>query len=608
MSALRTTPSRARTAVRLFAELVGFAALLFVTRYVARGHLVPQMDQECYIGGIAVDVRAHGVRFPLLVYAPNEYDNGSFFSGLLAALSFSLFGRRLLALKLATHVISAAGAVATLWLLRGCLEETRMTRRPARWAATAAVVIGIALAPRVVTVASMQAVGNHAEGSAIDTLLLALFACRLHTRSAWRTAGFWFLVGCALYLNKGTSLVIPVLAVAEVALAWRAPRRLGGALCGFVLGVVPELAVIMQRHGMGWDIMGSKVERNAQAFPYAFLDSILNLAEHRIELLAVWVVAVAAGTALLVRSWRQSLATAPASVSEVASGVQPAQAARPVTLALVVGVTWLHLGALTVMAQGGIGPYAIYGYPTVLVLVALLLAVCCTQAAAHWGNGVATWAAAAAVALTVVLYRPDAVSWGLPKVAALWRNQMGAACFWRFAEGFEREHDYGLAPPGRTREQHAIERCRSLSDQDQVLDCIGGIARELNWRQNRRIDGEPPAGLNGAERRAYAYYYGTHRGGNITPCNDFTDPDLAAVCAAAVRLECLVFGDALTRIATAEPFGRPRCTLSEPPLQGYWAAMRLDFLARPERPKPNFTLVMGNAGQPGCKWVLDGCY
>ena len=55
--------------------------LLFVTRFVARAHLVPQTDQECYIGGIAVDVLAHGVRFPLLVYAPNEYDNGSFFSG-----------------------------------------------------------------------------------------------------------------------------------------------------------------------------------------------------------------------------------------------------------------------------------------------------------------------------------------------------------------------------------------------------------------------------------------------------------------------------------------------------------------------------------------------
>ncbi|MFN8644254.1 MAG: hypothetical protein U0802_22320 [Candidatus Binatia bacterium] len=94
-------------------RLAGFAALFFLTRFVARGYLAPQMDQECHIGGIAVDVLTHGVRFPLLAYAPNEYDNGSFFSGLLAALSFTVLGRRLLALKLVTHLISAAGAVAT---------------------------------------------------------------------------------------------------------------------------------------------------------------------------------------------------------------------------------------------------------------------------------------------------------------------------------------------------------------------------------------------------------------------------------------------------------------------------------------------------------------
>src|SRR4051794_7532526 len=83
-----------RTLVVLLGELIAFAALLFVTRYLARGHLAVQMDQECHIGGIAAEVLGHGVRFPLVAYAPNEYDNQSFYSGLLAALSFSLIGRR----------------------------------------------------------------------------------------------------------------------------------------------------------------------------------------------------------------------------------------------------------------------------------------------------------------------------------------------------------------------------------------------------------------------------------------------------------------------------------------------------------------------------------
>src|SRR5262249_9691846 len=153
-------------------------------RFIARGYLVTEMDQECHIGGIAVDVLAHGIRFPLVAYAPNEYDNGSFFSGLLAALSFSVFGRNLLALKLVTHVISAAGAVAALSLLRACLGALRVGDRLVRAVAITTLVYSFAMAPTLVTALSTYAVGNHPEGSAIDTMLLALFAYRVRTRSA----------------------------------------------------------------------------------------------------------------------------------------------------------------------------------------------------------------------------------------------------------------------------------------------------------------------------------------------------------------------------------------------------------------------------------------
>jgi hypothetical protein len=591
--------SSMRIAARLLAEFAGFAVVLFLTRFVARAHLIPQLDQECHIGGIAVDVLAHGVRFPLLVYAPNEYDNGSFFSGLLAAVSFTLLGRNVLALKLVTHVISAVAAVATLCLLRRCLAEVGLTSRRARWAATTALVIAIAVAPRVVTFSSMYAVGNHAEGSAIDTLLLALFSCRVRTRSTARTAAFWALVGFALYLNKGTVLVIPVLGAAEIALAWRSLADLAAAFGGFILGSLPETLVIAQRHGMGWVTMAGKAERNSQAFPRAFFDSIIALAEYRIELLAAWALGLAAGIAWLVRSWRRGrLSTAPT----LSPGVPP------VTLALVVSVTWLHLAALTVMAQGGLGSYVIYGYPTLVVLYSLLVASICAQAATRWGDNASAWVAAAAIAVTLVLYRPDAETWGFGRVAALWQNRAGAACSWRFAEGFEREHLYGLAPPGQTREQHAIARCRSLTDQDQILDCIGGIARELNWRQNGRIEGEPPAGLSAVERRAYAYYYGTHRDGNMAPCSDFTSPDLAADCAAAVQLECLVFGDAIAHLVSPQGLSRPRCTVPEPPMNGYWAAMRFDLLAKTAGTVPYFAHVSQHIDLTGCKPVLDACY
>jgi hypothetical protein len=614
MSALQTpteNPSAARTAARLLAEFAGFAVLLFLTRFVARGHLIPLSDQECHIGGIAVDVLAHGVRFPLLVYAPNEYDNGSFFSGLLAALSFSVLGRNVLALKLVTHLISAAGAVATLWLLRACLRELGLTDRHARWAAVTVLVIALAFAPRVVTLCSMYAVGNHAEGSAIDTLLLALFAYRLHTRSLLRIAAFWALVGFALYLNKGTSLVIPVLGVAEVMLARGSVGRLAAACGGFVVGILPELRVVALQYGagsgaLGWVTMAGKAERNVQAFPRAFFDDLLSLGDHRIGLLAAWALALGVGVALLVRPWRQRIVPLPRpdSHGSAHSGYTP-----PLMLSLVVGVTVLHVAALTVMAHGGIDAYEIYSYPTLAVLVSVLVAVICTSAVARWGRGAGTWVAAAAVAVSVVLYRPNAMHWEIGTVAKLWGNRAGSACSWRFAEGFEREYDYGLAPPGQTREQHAITRCRSLTEPVQILDCIGGIAREIGWREFSTVHGEPPAELTAAERRAYAYWYGTHRKGNGAPCREFDRPDLAADCAAAVQLECLVFGDIYTGIVSGQRLSQPRCTIPEPPMNGFWAAMRRDLLTRTAGTSPHITPApVSDADLKACTSVFDACY
>lgn len=594
--ASRARRSRGRTAALLAAQLVGFAALLFVTRFLFRPHLVPLMDQECHIGAIAVDVLAHGVRFPIQTYAPNEYDNGSFFSGLLAAASFWLFGRNLLALKLVTHLAAAAGAVAAWWLLRGCLDELGFTDRRARRVASAALVIAIALAPRVVTLFSTYAVGNHAEGSAIDTILLALFAHRWQARSPLRTAAYWALAGLALYLNKGTVLVLPALAAAEIWRARRAPLLLLPAIAGVALGLLPELRTMALQHRIGWGMMGwatiaAKEQRNAHAFPGAFFDSLLFVGEHRIALLAAWALAIAVGSAALVRAARRA--------AEV----------PPVTLALVVGVAWLHLGMLSVMAKPGLDAYVIYGYPTIVILYALLVAAITARATARWGRAPGAWVGAAAIAATLLLYRPDAVSWGAPQVAALWHNRAGAACTWRFAEGFLREADLGLAPPGESREQHAIARCRALSDAGQVAECIGGIARELEWRQpGGRVHGSPPADLTTSERTAYAYWYGTHRKGNTEACRDFDSADLTATCDAAVALECLHFADLYTKLTTGQGLAAPRCPLPEPPVDGFWAARRRDLLGRTGGRAPDLTRARADDDLGACKPILDACY
>jgi len=585
------------------AEFAGFAVLLFITRFIARAHLIQQMDQECFIGGVAVEVLAHGIRFPLLVYAPNEYDNGSFFSGLLAAVSFTLLGRNVLALKLVTHLISTAGAVATLSLLRDALTEMGLTSRRIRWIATAVLVVVLALAPRPVTVFSLIAVGNHAEGAAIDTILLALFSRRVHARA--RTAPVWALVGLALYLNKGTFLVIPVLGAAEIALAWRSPRQVMAPLACFILGAIPELLVIAQRHAMGWATMLVKGERNSQAFPYAFFQTLLLLGEYRVELLAAWGVALAAGVAWFVRSHEQSH---PAEAGGIVKFSARSVGGRPFTLGIVTAVALLQLILLSVMARSGLDAYVIYVYPSLAILFSLLVARVCASARARWGERTEIWAGIAAILITLVLYRPDALTWGLPKVTALWRNHAGAVCSWRFAEGFEREYDYHLASLGPSREQHAIQRCRSLSEADQILDCIGGIARELHWRHQGQVDGAPPAELSAAERRAYAYDYGTHRKGKSEACSDFRSPELATMCAGAVQTECLLYADIYTRLVSAQGLARPRCPLVEPPMNGFWAATRLDLLTRTGGTRANAKLAWGDDDLRNCKPVLDECY
>lgn len=585
-----------RPALCLIAQLAGFATLLFATRFLARAHLIQQMDQECYPGGIAIDVLTHGIRFPLLAYAPNEYDNHSFFSGLLTALSFSLLGRNVLALKLVTHMISAASAVGMLWLLRGCLQELGLTNRRTRWAATAVMVIAVAFAPRVVTLFSMYALGNHAEGSAINTILLALFACRLHTRSVGRIAGFWALVGFALYVNKGAALVIPVLGAAEIIMAWRSLRRLAAAAGGFILGVLPELLVIVQRRGAGWAVMLSKEERNSQVFPQAFVNTLLFFGEYRPELLLAWGVAIVGGIVLLVRGWRS------ASRGDVANANSP-----PLILGLLVGVTCLHLSLLTVMAKNGLDAYVIYAYPTLVLLYSVLVAWVCAYSVRRGGESAGTWVAAVAVVMTLVLYRPDAIVWGFGRVSSLWENQAGAACSWRFAEGFEREQQYGLAPAGQTREQHAIERCRQLTEKDQVLDCIGGIARELAWRHHGQVE-DPSSELSEAERQAYAYLYGTHRKGKTAACSDFKSASLQNLCLAAGQTECLVFADLYTRVVSGQHLSRPRCAIAEPPMNGFWAMMRADFFARTDGVPPNLARAWGDDDLTACKPVLDACY
>lgn len=579
----RAGPSRRARAARLAGELVAWGSLLFVARFVAQGHLAFRMDQECHIGGIAVDVLAHGVRFPLAVYSPNEYDNGSFIQGLLASLGFAVVGPRVLVLRLVTHAFLTVGAVATMRLMHVALEELGWTEARQRWLATTVLVVAFALAPPLVTMRSMYGIGNHPEGSSIDVALLALFAARLHTRSAWRTFFFWSLVGFALYVNKGTLLALAVLGVAEVALGWRSRARLAAALGGFVAGLLPEIVVIVGRAGRGWETIFEKGERGARNFPQGMLTSLWTVSHHRVELLVLWGCALALGIAL---AWRS----------------------RSLAVRLAVGFALLHLAVLSVTARPFMDIYVLYGYPTIALLLGLLAVAATERVVARAGGRAAAWAAAGALGVVVLVHRPHSTSWGTAAVATLWNDRTGAVCSWRFAEGFGREYDHDLVPHDRSREEHVIARCRTLTDPTQITECMGGIGRELSWRFGRHVDGAPPASLNDVERHAYAYHYGTHRNGDTTDCADFREPELQATCAAATRLECLVYGDAYTRFMAGRPIGRPACSIDEPPDDAFWAAMRRDFLARDPGGRPVVPPFGGPDSLARCEATFVACY
>jgi hypothetical protein len=289
---------------------------------------------------------------------------------------------------------------------------------------------------------------------------------------------------------------------------------------------------------------------------------------------------------------------------------------------MTLGLLLLHVAGLTVMAQGGIDNHAMHVYPPLVVLTAVLAGGLCAAASKSWGVRAGSFAGAMLVGLTVVVHRPETLRLSSEQVFALWGKRASAACSWRFGEAFMRVQsepgvDYHLlatsALSERDRQSHlqrerrAIELCRSLSEPTQILDCIGGVARELQYGSGR-IDGAPPSELSDIERRAYAFYYGIRRAGHMTPCDDFLEPALRKECRTAAQLDCFIYVDTLSRFESADPLGRPRCDFPEPPMDGYWAEMRSDLLSRPPGSAPKFPPEFGQGSIGECRAVIDSCY
>jgi hypothetical protein len=258
-------------------------------------------------------------------------------------------------------------------------------------------------------------------------------------------------------------------------------------------------------------------------------------------------------------------------------------------------------------------------HPPLVVLTAVLAAWLCAAASNH--SRVGGWAGAMVVGLMLVVHRTDTLTPGFEQVSALWSKRGGAACSWRLGETFLRrkgpdaaQSDSPDTPAPLHRdgqlvadEQDAIALCRSLSETAQVLDCIGGLAHELQFR-SERVYGEPPSGLNGIERNAYAFYYGIHRDGRMAPCDDFREAALRRDCRTAVQLDCFTWLDIAARFAPGHRLGRPQCEIPAVPMDGYWAEVRSDLLSRPPGRGPEFPREFPKEGLEACSTVVDSCY
>jgi hypothetical protein len=288
------------------------------------------------------------------------------------------------------------------------------------------------------------------------------------------------------------------------------------------------------------------------------------------------------------------------------------------------GLLLLHVAALTVMAQGGFDYYAMHIYPPLVIFTALMAGYACSGASEQWGVRSGSLVGVTIVGLMILVHRPDTLTPGFTRLSALWNNRQGAACSWRFAEAFLRLQPAAIdgtlvdtSDPEvdtrslEAREQRAITLCRSLSESTQILDCIGGVARDLQYGGGK-IDGEPPLSLTDVERRAFAFYYGVRRFGHMEPCDDFLEPALQKECRTAVQLDCFYLVDMTTRFVSGASLARPHCEIPPPPMDGYYAGMRSDLLARPNgsalEDSRAFGEESGKNSLDTCRNLVDSCY
>ncbi len=227
---------------------VALRAAILVTGFDS----VALANYELFPMGTLPKAMSLGGTYPLHLY----YDNaaGQLITGLLANLTYWLFGESYLALKLVPATLGL-GALIVLWSLSNLLWGRR---------AAAVVALLFAVGPtELATKYSLLASGNHFEN--LFFISLALFthykvqAAGPLSRPRWLLAA-GFTAGFALFAFLGALIPVGLVVLAHLGIrGWRdALLDLRAWLPGFVLGIAPLVLINAFSGGRGGEFLQAK--------------------------------------------------------------------------------------------------------------------------------------------------------------------------------------------------------------------------------------------------------------------------------------------------------------------------------------------------------------
>jgi hypothetical protein len=591
----RRLPAGARRALGALALLTALFLLRFVLVRPLPG---PLPSGECFTGAIAEEILAHGFRFPVTAYIPWAYENGILVEGVLSAAFFGVAGANLLALKLLPFAFFVVAAACGLALLRRLREAHGLADPAARgWSAVAFVSL-LALAPSTVWMKSVDAVGDHNEGTALSLLLLVLLARRAESPSPGRMCALWALAGFFAWWQKATIVAALLSLVVEARAFLRRSQPPSWSLAALACALAAYAPGLWLSHAWGFgDLtqvlslfggepgqgLGERLGAGA-AWTWEFFDESVPRA-------------LLAGGAL---AWLAIRALRP-----------PAAPPAARTLLRVLAAYVLVHGVLTLLATPSGPPrYHLYVY----VPLVLPLALGAGAGAAWLGRRVGRWAAhlvpAAALGGAVSLGLASRWTVDFSHAARLAGDRDQAACAMRFGRAFL------FANPGEP--ETALAWCRSLAG-PRALECVSGMgdtrARDLTGcppGDPRRPEcavrrGEEQSLHDGRERRAYAFGFGgalMSVAGGAPLCRTFPSDRERADCAAGLRWHCWAYLAAAVELhAPGRTLHAPACDV-DPPYPGYQAAGVRAWRQGPGA-GPGFAALLR---EPTCREALAACW